>query len=331
MSSIESIIDRGRRRRRLSRAAVATASCALAAGALVGPAAAATSTPAPDASGNFTFKTLNNHRDPTFNQLLGINQAQVIVGYFGSGLKGHPNKGYVLYYPYGQRNYVNENFPHSAQTQVTGLNNNGVTVGFWANAKGANFGFYKIGNRYHSVNFPTHNNAKPPLNQLLGVNDSRVAVGFYNDAKGNAHGYTYNIRYHTFRRVNVPGASSVTASAINQWGDVAGFDTNAAGNTVAFLQHAGGRLITLAYPGATATQALGVNDGDEVVGFYMLGSGNSATTHGFIWAPGFGFANVDDPNGVGATTINGVNDRGQLVGFYTDSAGNTDGLLASPK
>jgi hypothetical protein len=50
-----------------------------------------------------------------------------------------------------------------------------------------------------------------------------------------------------------------------------------------------------------------------------------------VWVPGVGFANVDDPNGVGATTINGVNDRGDLVGFYTDSAGNTDGLLAHPQ
>ena len=62
-----------------------------------------------------------------------------------------------------------------------------------------------------------------------------------------------------------------------------------------------------------------------------MGTGNAAVTHGFIWAPGFGFASVNDPNGLTSTTINGVNDRGQLVGFYTDSAGNTDGLLATPQ
>jgi hypothetical protein len=74
--------------------------------------------------------------------------------------------------------------------------------------------------------------------------------------------------------------------------------------------------------------AFGVNDGDEVVGAYTVGTGDNAASHGFIWSPGFGFQNVDDPNGVGATTLNGVNDRGTIVGFYTDSAGNTDGLLA---
>ena len=61
------------------------------------------------------------------------------------------------------------------------------------------------------------------------------------------------------------------------------------------------------------------------------GPASSATTHGFTWTPGFGFQNVDDPNGVGATTVNGVNDHGTLVGFYTDGDGNTDGMIATPK
>ena len=76
--------------------------------------------------------------------------------------------------------------------------------------------------------------------------------------------------------------------------------------------------------------ALGVNDRDEVVGTYTIGSGGTATMHGFTWKPGQGFSTVDDPQGIGTTTINGVNDAGNLVGFYVDGAGNTDGLLATP-
>ena len=45
------------------------------------------------AASNFT--TLNNQADPTFNQLLGINDQGVIAGYFGSGDTGHPNQGYT--------------------------------------------------------------------------------------------------------------------------------------------------------------------------------------------------------------------------------------------
>ena len=64
--------------------------------------------------------------------MLGINQHGVIAGYFGSGAMGHPNQGYLLTAPYGQGNYRSENWPESVQTQVTGLNDRGVTVGFWS-------------------------------------------------------------------------------------------------------------------------------------------------------------------------------------------------------
>jgi hypothetical protein len=48
----------------------------------------------------------------------------------------------VLYLvpPYGQGNYTNENFLGSLQTQVTGINNDKTTVGFWADVPGDNFG-----------------------------------------------------------------------------------------------------------------------------------------------------------------------------------------------
>src|SRR6516164_2764325 len=79
------------------------------------------------AATTYTFSTLNDQNDPTFNQLLGINSHNVISGYFGSGAAGHPNKGYLLKAPYGPANYTDENFPGSAQTQVTGLNDLGDT------------------------------------------------------------------------------------------------------------------------------------------------------------------------------------------------------------
>jgi hypothetical protein len=319
--------------RQLGMAAVASGALAL---TLAGPASAST-----HSSSGYQFRTLNNTRDLTFNQLLGINNEGVIAGYFGSGAQGHPNQGYRLFPAYGQDNYINENFPGSVQTQVTGLNDLGVTVGFWstqnnANMVNNNFGFYSADGRYYNVNFPTGNNASPQVDQLLGVNDHDVAVGFYTNAQGNNRGYTYNILTRTFTRVLVPGAPggeagpSLTATAINNYGDVAGFYAKSSSLTDAFLRLHSGRFVTLAVPGASMTQAFGVNDHDEVVGAYTVGSGSSAVTHGFTWRPGYGFRTVDDPHGKGTTTINGVNNAGDLVGFYTDSAGNTDGMLALP-
>jgi hypothetical protein len=124
---------------RLGGGAAAVALATTAALTLAGAAGASVSRAADH---GYRFATLDNHRDVTFNQLLGINKAGLISGYFGSGAAGHPNKGYLLQPGYSQRDYANENFPRSAQTQVTGLNDVGNTVGFWANSAGANFGFY---------------------------------------------------------------------------------------------------------------------------------------------------------------------------------------------
>jgi len=146
----------------------------------------------------------------------------------------------------------------------------------------------------------------------------------------------FNINTKRFTRVLVPGypsgtaGPSLTAAAINNHGDIAGFYTGSNGTTDAFLDEKHGRFRTLAVPGASATQAFGVNDHDEVVGAYTDGTGSSATMHGFTWTPGGGFASVDAPQGQGTTTINGVNDAGDLVGFYVDATGNTDGFLAAP-
>jgi uncharacterized membrane protein len=289
-----------------------------------------------------SFMTINNRMDPTFNQLLGINNRGQISGYFGSGAAGHPNKGYLLRRTRGgATRFRSENFPRAMQTQVVGLNDRGVTVGFWssqnnANEMNNNFGFYRWHGQYHNVNWPTMNNAMPPVDQLLGVNDRNVAVGFYTNGQGLNRGFEYNIMTRRFRRVLIPGIPNLskqvtlTAAGINNRGDVAGFYQVNNGKTKSFLKTMGGRTYRLSYPGASSTQAFGVNDLGEVVGAYMMGTGDNAKSFGFTWTRRSGFRSVSDPMGNGTTTINGVNDAGDLVGFYTDMAGNTDGFVWTP-
>ena len=326
----------------IATAAIATAGCSAfegtnASGESVALAGSTTSSAAQIASGKaggFQVLTLNDQRDITFNQLLGINNEGEIAGYFGSGNAGHPNKGYAITAPYSQGNFINDNFPHSVQTQVTGLNDFGVTVGFFSTQNGAtpaddnNFGFWSDHGRFHKVDFPTKNNANPPVNQLLGVSDTGWAVGFYTDSKGNAHGYAYNLNAGFFKPVTVSGATSLTAAAVNDSSTIAGFYTNAKGATDGFVKWVNGRVVTLAVPGASATQATGINDRGEVVGMYTTGSGNSAVTHGFTWWNGK-FTTVNYP-AASSTTVNGVNNEGDIVGFYTDAAGNTDGFVGLP-
>jgi hypothetical protein len=281
------------------------------------------------AATTYTFTTLDNQADPTFNQLLGINSKNVIAGYFGSGAAGHPNKGYLLDSPYGQSNYVNENFPSSQQTQVTGLNNKGDTVGFWVNTANTNRGFVEWNGSYTSYTNPLTPKVAGSVNQLLGINNSGTAVGFYNDKNGDAHPYSLNQATGAFTVLHVPG-HSVAATGINDAGYTVGFATTGMGVTSSWLLE-GTHLTSFQYPGGSDTQAFGINDNNQIVGSYLDGAG---VMHGFVLTDPTGpvshWKSIDDPNGVGSTLVNGINKAGDLVGFYTDGAGNTDGFLATP-
>jgi hypothetical protein len=271
--------------------------------------------------------------DVTFNQLLGINNEGTIAGYFGSGAQGHPNKGYTFTPDYDKDDFHNENFLGSVQTQVTGINNEGVTVGFWSNTNNAdmgtnnNFGFVDNKGVFSEVNDPKGLNADSGMTveQLLGVNDKGVAVGFWIDKNGNENGFTYNINSKTFTEVDIPGFAFTQTSAINNNGDIAGFVSNNGGmNDVSFIKE-GSTIDWLTGPkGAVSVQALGINNKDQVVGSYETST--NGPMYGFIYdAHTNTYATVSDGTGA-MTVLNGINDNGQVVGFYLDKNGNTDGL-----
>jgi hypothetical protein len=282
-------------------------------------------TAAINASANYSFTTLDNPADPTFNQLLGINDFGVIAGYFGSGTPAatHPNKGYRVA-PYSGASFTNENYPGSQQTQVIAINDWGNTVGFYANTAGANFGFLDEGGVMTSVSDP-NTTSKPAVNQLLGINNQGTAVGFYNNAKGNAHAYEWHRKTGAFTAIVPFGTSSATATAINDHGTVAGFYAEANGNTAGFIMK-GTNDMSIEFPGSTNTQIFGLNNEGTVVGMYV---GAHKQTHGFIYSAGV-YKTIDDPDGVGSTLVNGLNNLGTVVGFYTDAKGNTDGFVANP-
>lgn len=306
---------------------------------LLGAAAAAVvALSAQPALAGYMLQNIISNHDPTFNQELGINNSGEIAGYFGSGAAGHPNKGYTVVPPYAQANFTNENFPGSVQTQVTGLNDTGATVGFWSDTnKGppldANFGFVDQGGSFTNVNNPATPATSPSFNQLLGVNNSNLAVGFYTDASGVNHGYTYAIASKTFSaNINDPNAGSgagqgTTTAAINNKGELAGSYVDSAGVSHGFTYNAG-TFSTIDPTGSTSTMLFGLNDNGFAVGAYIDSAG---VMHGLLDdLANNTFLNVDDPSGIGTTTINGVNDNNQLVGFYVNGADNTIGLLANP-
>jgi hypothetical protein len=270
----------------------------------------------------YTFATLGDNKDMTFNQLLGINNQQVIAGYFGSGSSTSPNKGYTVVPPYAQTNFRNENFTHSVQTQVIGINDTSTTVGFWADAASDNFGFVHTAKAgFTSVSNPDTPTTTPSVNQLLGVNNNGIAVGFYVNAAGKQVPYEYNVATKVFTNLTVPKAVSAMAAGINDQNEVVGTETLASGATEGWTLINGtyNALHISTKLNTHTVAAFGINDVGQVVGDYVDAAGN---THGFVDNNGTP-QTIDAPGANGFTIVNGINNGGSIVGFYDPTAGDT--------
>jgi hypothetical protein len=273
----------------------------------------------------FKFKTVVNAADVTFNELLGINDARAVTGFYGSGLAGHPHQGYTAVPDFDKDDFAAENVPGAVQTQVTAINGLGDTAGIWVDSDGITRGFIDWNGVISSYSDPAAQGAT----EILGLNDSGVASGFYVGSSGVHYGFTLDRSTGTYTDVFPPGGTDVTASAINDNGDVAGYYSSGA-QTIGFLER-NGYFSTFSYPSANDTMAFGINVHDAIVGSYLDASGRQ---HGFLLQSPLKnpkWRTIDAPNGIGTTTINGVNDRVNMVGYYVDLAGNTVGLLIERK
>jgi probable HAF family extracellular repeat protein len=267
-------------------------------------------------AGCHTFQLVASPHDPTFTQLLGINDHQVIAGYDGSGqtVNGvlHPNKGFTLTLP---NTFTSENYPNSVQTQVIGINNRGDTGGFYIDQAGTTHGFLEREGTFTTVDLPG-----TTFNQVLGLNNRGQAAGYFQDARGQNHAW---IR-EPHGAFLVPPIPNSQATSINDRGVVVGFTQPTTTTSNAFILR-GDDLTILSYQGSTFTQALGENNEGQVVGTYNDANGNA---HGFVYDHAT-FRSVDVP-GASATVINGINNAGRIVGFFTDGAGNTVGFVGTP-
>ena len=289
-----------------------------------------------------SFFVLDNPGDPNFNQLLGINDGRVIVGYFGDGAI-IANNGYVLV---PKNHYSVENFTNlpsgdtASQTQAIGINNRRFPdiVGFYTDtATGFTHGFLDSNGVQSPIDDPAGSppTITTPVQNLLGINDFDKAAGFWTDNNGHEHGFvvlldTQSLGSSEF--VEIPptifaGAVATQASDITDKDQVCGFWTDANGNNHGFIGRLGQRYFTFDVKikgvTATSTSPFGCNDEGEIVGSFIDANGN---VHGFVFADGTFFqfdatgSSQTPAFGVMGTLINGVNDRGDIVGFFSDGA-----------
>lgn len=271
----------------------------------------------------YTFIDVKSPSDPTFTQLLGINDRQEIAGYFGCGtLPNHPNKGFTLVFtnssngPFGGTPvFTSENFPGSVQDQNFGVNNlaNPSTVGFWQDTNGVDHGYINVNGTFTTIDAP---GTAMFGNQILGLDDNNDVAGFNTNSGGT-----------TFAEV----------------------EYNAPGNTINTLQLGSPPLS----PGITlpigSTMATGINPGFDgtpsfpgqvnlISGFNMNTRNMVTTSNAFVIgtpSPGGRRGSVALANNImalgGSTFIQalGVNRNGLVVGTYTDVNGVMHGFTFS--
>jgi len=123
--------------------------------------------------------------------------------------------------------------------------------------------------------------------------------------------------------VDVPGAYSTNAYAINDRGQIVGSFTEDSVTQHGFLR-SNGQFTTIDVPEGTETTATGIDSAGRIVGHYKDSVGR---LHGFLLA-GSQFTTIDPPNSV-QTQLWGINDLGQIIGVFVDSAGTVRNFLGT--
>ena len=118
--------------------------------------------------------------------------------------------------------------------------------------------------------------------------------------------------------VDVPGATSTRAWAINDVGATVGDFTDSGAARHAFIRSPGGTVATVDIPGASGVTLRGINNAGVAVGFYSVDTPqgpNAVTYHGFERTPD-GITTVIDLPGAGDSALLGINNIGDVVGQY---------------
>jgi hypothetical protein len=312
-------------------------------------AAVAAALPGVSGAASNDFAVLDNPGDANFNQLLGINDSRIIVGYFGDGTVV-ANNGYLLV---PRNHYSVENFVHLApgdtasQTQAIGINNNSrdpKIVGFYTDAiSGVTHGFIDSLGAQVAVDDPQGSApyVTAPVQNLLGVNDGNEAAGFWVDNNGLEHGFVvqFNGALTEFQFTEVPpslfkGAVATQVSNINNEKELCGFWTDKNKISHGFFGKLGQHYTTFDAEingvKAASTQAFGCNNNGDIVGQFTDQAG---ALHGFVYRERK-FHSFDAPGssqvaefGVQGTLINGIDDLGDIVGFFSDGKSKVNGFV----
>jgi len=168
-----------------------------------------------------------------FNQILGLNDHGVAVGYSSTD-PGGAVKQLAYVENHGTFSYLTSLFAKgTGNTQATGINNNNMVSGFYVDANNVTHGFEVNYKNPHRAKLTTIDFPGATSTQVLGINNKGQLSGVYTDSANHSHGFI-DTNGH-FQSIDAPlGIGTTTLNGINDRGQAVGFFVDGAGNTQGF-------------------------------------------------------------------------------------------------
>jgi len=216
--------------------------------------------------------------------------------------------------------FTKANVPGAVSDQPGGVNNAGVTVGYYIDTAGLMHGYILNGKKVTTLDDPNGKTGTTAGSNLNPAGPISV-VGFYtSNSTGDAVGFLYKSGKFT----DIPGPSGAVnayGSAINDSGAIVGYYSDSTGVYHGFLLK-GGTYTTLDVPGAADTFATGINKQGSIVLYWLNSSG---TYEGSIYN-GKNYKTINVPGAADSYPLDN-NAAGDVCFEWQDSASVIHGAL----
>ncbi|HEX3653558.1 MAG TPA: hypothetical protein VHU18_12120 [Rhizomicrobium sp.] len=196
--------------------------------------------------------------------------------------------------------------PGASNTSATGINTQGVVVG-WYGDRDHPHGYIRAIDGSFTMFDPDGSVYTAPV----GINDKGVVVGSY-EMGDLWRGFIRKPNGHITTILS--GVNNLNANAINAGGDVCGDVYDSHGTLHAFLRVADGTFIQFDPPDSIFAEADSINDSGVVAGQF---EDSQYREHGFMRAPD-GTITVFDVPGPLWTVGDTINAAGSIAGAYSD-------------
>ena len=251
----------------------------------------------------FKFKTLKGFPKAQQTSMYGINNKDVVVGYY---LDQSSKEHGVRWDPKDKKFTTIDDPKGDMGSECINLNSKGTIVGGYYTANSL-FGFYYQGGKFFDIG------PAGVVSEAWGINDQGEIAGFVTDSNNVVHGYFWDGKKYTI--LDYPGANNFTAAwGINNAGLVTLQWIDSSGNYEAAVYNSKKKKYSnpITVPGAAQTYVHSINNAGDIVFSWDDSSGNS---FGALLT-GKKFYIFSDPKAPDYTRPDGINDKHEIVGRY---------------